>query len=233
MSSSTGYSAGRRPTAYAARVAARQRRQLIIVIVLVVILVGVLAWEIPHLHLFGGSKTASVTPTLTTPIPSPGSQKSLAGLRKKTPTDPFAAGIAGGGTAIRDVGPPPGSVDPFAAPAPSVSASPEVATPLPQQIVIGTPGNGRVATHGWIVILASIPTGEGRAAAANFAARAQQKGVGGVSILNSSNRRPLRGGYWVVYIGPYASLSSVTQSATSVHARGYSTAYVRELIVYK
>ena len=234
MTSSTGYPGARRPgTAYAARVAARQRRQLIFAIVLVLILVGLLAWEIPKLHLFGGHTAATVVPVTTTPAPTPGARKSLAGLRKKTPADPFAAGVSASTPALQDVGPPPGSVDPFAAAAPSVSASPAVATPLPQQIVIGTPGAGRVATHGWIDILASIATGEGRAAAANFAAKAQRGGIGGVSILNSSNRKPLRGGYWVVYIGPYSTLSAVTQSATSVHSSGYSTAYIRELIVYK
>ena len=52
-------------------------------------------------------------------------------------------------------------------------------------------------------------------------------------MLNSSNRRPLRGGYWVVYTGPYATLSAVTSRAGSVHSQGYPTAYIRELIVYR
>jgi hypothetical protein len=99
--------------------------------------------------------------------------------------------------------------------------------------VIGTPGGGAVAEHGWIVILASIPTGEGRAAAESAAAAARRGGVGGVSILNSSKRKPLRGGYWVVYTGPFPSQGVANQNANHVHGRGYDSAYIRQLIVYK
>ena len=99
--------------------------------------------------------------------------------------------------------------------------------------MIGTPGGGRHASHGWIVILASIPTGEGRGSATSFAATARAKGITPVSVLNSSNRRPLRGGYWVVYTGPYATLNAVTTRAGGVHSQGYPTAYIRELIVYR
>ncbi len=105
--------------------------------------------------------------------------------------------------------------------------------PLPQTIVIGKPGGNRVAKHGWIVILASIPTAEGRSSATSFAAKARTAGLSPVSVLNSSNRRPLRGGYWVVYTGPYATLSAVNSRAGSVHSRGYPTAYIRQLIVYR
>jgi hypothetical protein len=98
--------------------------------------------------------------------------------------------------------------------------------------VIGRPGGHRVATHGWIVILASIPTGSGRDAAVRFE-RAARGNVGALSILNSSNRRPLRGGYWVVYTGPYSTLGTVSRHAGDIHAAGYRTAYIRELITYR
>jgi hypothetical protein len=98
--------------------------------------------------------------------------------------------------------------------------------------VIGRPGGHRVATHGWIVILASIPTGSGRDAAVRFE-RAARANVGWLSILNSSNRRPLRGGYWVVYSGPYSTLGTVSGHAGEIHAAGYRTAYIRELITYR
>ena len=103
---------------------------------------------------------------------------------------------------------------------------------LPQRIVIGRPGGHRVAKRGWIVILASIPTRNGRGAALHFASGARRS-VGGLSVLNSSNRRPLRGGYWVVYTGPYSTLAAVSQRAGDVHAAGYRTAYIRELISYR
>ena len=104
---------------------------------------------------------------------------------------------------------------------------------LPGKIVIGTPGAGRVAVKGWIVILASIPTGRGQRAASAFAASAHAKGLGTVSLLNSSNRRPLRGGYWVVYTGPYGSLTAVNKASSAVHGKGFSTAYIRQLVIYK
>jgi hypothetical protein len=232
---STGYSASRRPgTAYAAAIAARQRRQLIFAITLVVILIGVLAWEIPHLHLFGGHKSAFVAPLPVAPAPTPGAQKTLQGLRKTAASDPFSAPVAGdAGSSVRDVATPAGSVDPFAASLPGGGKAAVVASPLPNQLVIGSPGAGRVPTHGWIVILASIPTGEGRAAATSFASKVERSGIGSVQVLNSSNRRPLRGGYWVVYLGPYATVDAVSSLAASVHGAGFPTAYIRELIVYR
>ena len=78
--------------------------------------------------------------------------------------------------------------------------------------MIGRPGGHRVAKRSWIVVLASIPTANGRPAALSFA-RGARRSVGGLSILNSSNRASLRGGYWVVYSGPYGTLQTVTQRA--------------------
>ncbi len=98
--------------------------------------------------------------------------------------------------------------------------------------MIGRPGGNRVAKRGWIVILASIPTNNGRGAASRFA-RGARGNVGGLSVLNSSNRRPLRGGYWVVYSGPYPTLAAVSRRAGGIHAAGYRTAYIRELIAYR
>ena len=46
-------------------------------------------------------------------------------------------------------------------------------------------------------------------------------------------RSPLRGGYWVVYSGPYSTLGAVSRRAGDIHAAGYRTAYIRELIAYR
>ena len=62
---------------------------------------------------------------------------------------------------------------------------------------------------------------------------AERAGVGSLSILNSSKRRPLRGGYWVVYTGPFSTLAQVNHNASGVHARGFTSAYIRQLIVYR
>jgi hypothetical protein len=241
MSSSAGVSSNKsRRTAYAAAAAAKDRRQKIIAAVLGVVLVLVLVYEVPHLlKSLRGSKT-TVAPSATTPTQpkaTPAAVGLLDALRKTPAVDPFAQPIpAGGDPAPRNVAVPRGSVDPFTGKASAVSqtsAPPTSVGPLPERIVIGKPGGGRVAKHGWIVILASIPTAQGKASATSFASKARGRGLSPVSVLNSSNRKPLRGGYWVVYTGPYATLSGVTRRAGNVHGLGYPTAYIRELIVYR
>lgn len=227
--------AQRRRSAYAARMAAKRQRQKYLIIGCLVVLAALLAYEVPHtLHLVkNNSPSASATPPA--PVPTPAKPRPIPATLRGS-SDPFDARALSSGDA-QALGETPGH-DPFAAPgtAASAPAPPPVvqpaSVPLPQQIVIGTPGKGRVAVRGWIVILASIPTAEGRASAASFANRAARN-VGALQILNSSNRRPLRGGYWVVYTGPFNTLTQVTQRVGSVHSAGYPTAYIRELIVYK
>ena len=233
--SSTGL-APRGRSGYALRKAAKERRQKGIAIVLGVLLVIVAAYEIPNtLHKLNKSSTpeSAATPATTPTTPAVVPQAIPKSLQRATATDPFSASLAGSsdpgvGSAIV------AGKDPFAETAPPAVAPTQVSSSLlPEKIVIGSPGGGRVAQHGWIVILASIPTGQGRESAVSFASRARNNGIGSLSILNSSNRRPLRGGYWVVYDGPYQTLAQVSGRASVIHASGYSTAYIRELIVYR
>jgi hypothetical protein len=220
----------RRTSAYTARIAAKKRRQTILVGVLAAVLVVVLAWEVPHVlkRSSGSSSAAPAAQSAATPTPASGNKaKPLPGSGNGS--DPFAAKSLPNGDARAVAGGP----DPFTPPAassPSSAATSPAA--LPKQIVIGRPGGHRVAKHGWIVILASIRTRNGRSSALHFARRARGN-VGSLSVLNSSNRRPLRGGYWFVYSGPYATLHTVSQRAGDIHAAGYRTAYIRELIAYK
>jgi hypothetical protein len=221
----------RRTSAYTARIAAKKRRQVIFVAVLAVILVALLAYEIPHVLAQPHGNRTSTAPAAqaaTTPLTASGHQaKPLSGSGNGT--DPFAAKSLPNGD-VRAVAGGPDPFTPSAASLPSSAATSPAA--LPEQIVIGRPGGHRVAKHGWIVILASIRTRNGQAAAARFA-RGARGSVGALSVLNSSNRRPLRGGYWVVYSGPYKSLQAVSQRAGDIHAAGYRTAYIRELIAYR
>jgi hypothetical protein len=213
---------------------AKRQRQKLIVIVLLVVLVIVFAYEIPHtLHLFGGSSPSSTSATASTPGALAPAKPRRIPRSLRASNDPFVARTLADGDP--QMGGETGGHDPFAQPgvasAASAPAQP-VSSPLPKQIVLGTPGAHRHAYHGWIVILASIPTGQGRDSAVHFASSASGN-VGSLQILNSSNRRPLRGGYWVVYTGPYNTLAQVSQRADSVHAAGYPDAYIRELIVYR
>jgi hypothetical protein len=220
----------RRTSAYTARLAAKKRRQTILVAVLAAVLVVLLAWEIPHV-LRRSSGSSSAAPAVQSPsTPTAGSghaAKALPGSGNGA--DPFASRSLPNGDARAVAGGP----DPFTPPA---ASSPSAATTspaaLPEQIVIGRPGGHRVAKHGWIVILASIRTRNGQSAAMRFA-RDARPNVGALSVLNSSNRRPLRGGYWVVYSGPYSTLGAVSRRAGDIHASGYRTAYIRELIAYR
>ena len=221
-----GAAIGRRGSANNARVAAKQRRQKILVGVLAGVLAAMLAYEVPHLL-----KRSSVSSPVAVPTaPAASTPKHVSRHGGGSGADPFAAkslpdsdarAVAGGGS------------DPFTRSSASSSSSSASATAaLPSRIVIGRPGGHRVAKRGWIVILASIPARNGRHAAQSFAHGARRS-IGGVSVLNSSSRRSLRGGYWVVYTGPYSTLTAVSRRAGNIHAAGYRSAYIRELVTYR
>ena len=222
----SGAAIGRRGSANNSRAAAKQRRQRILAAVLAAVLAVLLAYEVPHLL----KRSSGTSPAAVPAAPAASTPKHVSRHGGGNGADPFAAKSLSDGDA-RAVG--GGGHDPFTKSSGSSSSSAAHATAaLPSRIVIGRPGGHRVAKRGWIVILASIPTGNGRDAALRFAHGARRS-IGGVSVLNSSNRRPLRGGYWVVYTGPYSTLAAVSRRAGSVHAAGYRSAYIRELIAYQ
>jgi hypothetical protein len=245
MATTTGI--GRNRARRAADQQAKERRQKLLVGLLGGVLLIVLVFQLPKV--FKSSGTSAPPPAATTPSvpvspettpPASATSPALRAALAKAPHDVFAAKSVGSETTLGNVPTPAGLHDPFASPssvaakvAPAPKAPPVRAPVLPGTIVLGTPGAGRVAERGWIVILASIPTAAGQVAANSFAGQAQKRSIGKVSVLNSSNRRPLRGGYWVVYTGPYPSLGQVTSAAGRVHGAGFGTAYVRELIVYR
>jgi len=222
----------RRSSARNAALAAKARRTKVIVVVLVVVLAALLAYQVPKLLGHGGSSSSAGPSSPGTPATgrlAPGKLPAI--LRGRgSGADPFAV------RRLADFDPriaPGGGRDPFAA---RLSTSAIVSTQtasrtLPKRIVIGTPGVHKHLVHGWIVILASIPVRNGHAEAVAFARRV--KGLGPVSTLNSSNRRPLRGGYWVVYAGPVRTLNGVSRLAARVHSAGYRSAYIRELYRYR
>ena len=215
----------RRGSANNARIAAKQRRQKILVAVLVAALAVILAWEVPNLRARSSGSSSAAVPA----APAAAAPRHVPRHVTGSGADPFAPKSLSNGDANAVSG---GGPDPFTGSPGSSWSAKNSPVALPKQIVIGRPGGHRVAKRGWIVILASIPTRNGRSAALSFA-RGARRSVGGVSVLNSSNRRPLRGGYWVVYKGPYSTLTAVSQRAGTIHAAGYRTAYIRELISYR
>jgi len=227
---------------------AKERRQRFLVVGLLGLLVVVLAFEVPKLMKAGSSSSSSSTaaPVVTTPAPvvptvdQEKQSKAYKAALKQPPRDVFTYQNVGSPTTLGSVSPPPGLHDPFSAPkssqaevVPVAPAAPPKTPQLPGKIVLGTPGAGKVAVTGWIVILASIPTDAGQSSATSFAQAASKANLGKISILNSSNRKPLRGGFWVVYTGPFTSLTQVSSAADNVHKSGFTNAYIRELIVYK
>jgi len=223
--------ARRRASARTTALAARQRRSKVLVALLSVVLAGLLVYELPHVLGHGGSSRAAAPSSTATPSGSGPANRTLPRIfRGGSGVDPFAD------RALADLDPragPGGGKDPFATGRSATAAvsGPAASQTLPQRIVIGTPGAHKHLVHGWIVILASIPVGRGHAVAAAFARGVHH--LGAVSILNSSKRRPLRGGYWVVYAGPVRTLSRVSRLAASVHSAGYRSAYIRELYRYR
>ena len=253
MAVTTSYSGSRRKNAHAAAFAAKQKRQKVIIGVGLLLFVLVLAYEVPKtlklMHGSSSSSTAATTtpatqlPTASEPTTPSHSTPAWHALLKLPAHDPFVGSVAGSKQGFSNVAVPPKLHDPFAGASSASSTSTDASSgptmdasasspTLPKTIVVGSPGAGRSAHTGWIVILASIPNGQGRTAANAFAKNAGGRGVGAVSILDSSKAKPLRRGYWVVYTGPFPTLAAVTKNASHLHAVGYGTAYVRQLVVY-
>ena len=226
--------------------ARKNRRQKVIAFGGLGVLAILMFFQGPKLmKAFGGSDTAPEAISATPAAPVPKRDYRALRLLKANGADPFAArtladndpraGSVPGPEGTRDpfvptAGSGPATSTPAPTPTPTVVPTPTPAlTPLP---VVGAPRPGAFAKPGWIVVLASIETRIGRASAESFARTARRKGIGSVSVLDSSTRKPLRAGYYVVYTGPVASLSAVQRSAARVQAIGYRTAYVRQILRY-
>jgi hypothetical protein len=228
--SSVGYAQGRR----AREAASRERRKKFLAFGGLGVFLVVLAIQVPKtLHMLQSESplaTTSAAPSVATP-----SQPSAAKVSRRSPRflrnvkadDPFAARrVTDEETRPGAVGAPPGLHDPFLSPGARTTA-PRV----PRRIVVGTPGT-RAPRVGYTVVLASIPTSNSRASAVRFARKARAHGVRGVGVLRSSTSNRLRLGYWVVYSGMYRNASGAQHAAAEVHARGYRTAYLRQLVRY-
>lgn len=238
MSTVAARKAKRRKTA----AEAKARRQKVFVAVGLGVLAILMFIQGPKLlGAFGGDEAPAALPA---PAPAPeqtaDQRRAYSSLPKGLGADPFATRSLGDGdTEAADVvSGPSGTRDPFAksgtpaqaVPAPAPAAAP---APIAGEIVVGTPASpDAVAERGWIVILASIRTSAGKAYAERVAGIARSRRLGTVGVLDSSSRKPLRAGYYVVYTGPFETLSAVQRSAAQVRSSGYRTAYVREILRY-
>jgi hypothetical protein len=221
----------------------KARRQKVFLVVLAGVFGLMLVFQGPKLlgALGGDEPVATALPAPVVPEKSPAERRAFRALPQGPGEDPFvtrsvsdrdpqAASVVSGPSGTRD--PFAGSATP-AAPAARAPAPEAAPAPIAGQIVVGTPQTpNAVAERGWIVILASIRTSAGQAYAQRVASIARSRRVGPVSVLDSSSRKPLRAGYYVVYTGPFDSLGEVQRSASRVRSSGYRTAYVREILRY-
>jgi septal ring-binding cell division protein DamX len=233
--SSIGYAQGRR----AREAAAKERRKKLLAFGGLGLLAVVLVIQVPKTldMLRGENNGVTGSSGLTTPSAphaptGRGSGRVLRILRTAKADDPFASRrVVDGETRPGSVGAPAGLHDPFQQPSAATASAAAPAPRIPRRIIVGTPGT-RAPRIGYTVVLASIPTSNSRASAVRFARTARARGVHGVGVLRSSARNRLRAGYWVVYSGMYRNAAGAQRAAGQVHARGYRTAYLRQLVRY-
>jgi len=223
-----------------AAIAAKKRRERVLLVGCLVLLVGLVALEGPKtLHkLHSSSPAPAPAPATTTPQGSGATTTSptsrpvdLRALRNYTTKDPFVAQIATTG----------------AAPTPALArnAPPRVRTshfvakdPFVQQVSVSAPASSPTvspkapaATTGGnlVVIVASVPLGQGRSAANKAASTARSHGVPNVHVVLSSSYPTLRRGFYAVYSGPYPTLARALKMLDAIRGRGYVSAYTRRL----
>lgn len=113
------------------------------------------------------------------------------------------------------------------APEPTTSTTPSTTTtkpppppPLKRGLVTWPAGQS-----GYTVVLTSVPSGGGRAAAVAQARKALAASLTQVGVLDSSQYSSLHPGYFVVFSGVYDSQGEAQSAAASAKASGYADAY--------
>src|SRR5205807_9346880 len=109
---------------------------------------------------------------------------------------------------------------------PEVSVSTGAATATePPHLPPSGPISWPSGKNGFTVVLESVPTTSGKAAALDKAMAALRAGLKDVGVLDSSRYPSLHTGYYVVFSGIYANNVDATSAASSAKASGYADAY--------
>jgi hypothetical protein len=116
---------------------------------------------------------------------------------------------------------PTASVPTTAPTAPATTAAP---TPPRQGLVQWPAGQ-----DGYTVILASLPTRGGRAAATSQAKAASDAGLQEVGVLDSSAFASLQPRYFVVFVGIHDTERSAVDALPAARQAGYDAAYVKRI----
>jgi cell division septation protein DedD len=81
----------------------------------------------------------------------------------------------------------------------------------------------------YTVVLVSLPSAGGHAAALAQAHKALGAGLQQVGVLDSARFATLHPGYFVVFSGIFSSYSDAGSALSQAHANGFSAAYVRQV----
>ena len=103
--------------------------------------------------------------------------------------------------------------------------TPPEQTPAPAPVLKEWPAG----KSGWTVVLASLPTANGREFALAQARAAEHSGLQAVGIIDSSKYASLHPGYYVLFSGVYTSLDDANTGATTAQSRGYRRAYATRI----
>jgi hypothetical protein len=81
----------------------------------------------------------------------------------------------------------------------------------------------------YTIVLVSLPSSGGKAAALAQAQRALSAGLSQVGVLDSATFATLHPGYFVVFSGIYDSASTAAGALSQAHENGFNAAYVRQV----
>jgi hypothetical protein len=82
---------------------------------------------------------------------------------------------------------------------------------------------------GYTLVLASIPSANGRASAMQIAKRALAAGLPAVGVLDTKDFSGLHPGYFVVFTGVYESNAAAAAHISQARAAGFTAPYARRI----
>jgi hypothetical protein len=97
--------------------------------------------------------------------------------------------------------------------------------PPPRKTLVAWPAGKR----GWTIVLDSVPTTNGRAAAIAEARQALHVGMAQVGVLDSSRFSSLHPGYFVVFSGIYDDEAAAQSHIIEAHRHGFRGPYPRPI----
>ena len=112
---------------------------------------------------------------------------------------------------------------------PPPTAPPTTTAPLPPATPTATKLIRWTLANGYTLVLASVPSDNGRGTAVQIAKRALSQGLPEVGILDSKDFAGLHPGYFVVFSGVYTSNADASSHLRQAKAAGYAAAYARQV----